>query len=74
MINIELDTEFFEFFIIKPTAIIHDDGLGQAKSAYDIFLDEVSGFDFGYLGDWFNLHQFGKIINRYKEELMLHRG
>ena len=65
MLNIELGTEFFEFLIIKLSAIIGDDNSTKTKPGDDELLDELPGFGLDDVGHWLGFVPFGEVINSH---------
>ena len=66
MLNLELGTEVFKFFVIELSAILNDDDLRKAKSIDNGLPHKLSSLSFSDLGYRLNFHPFGKVVDGYK--------
>lgn len=62
-LDLKFCTEFPELSIVELFAVVGDDGLRDAKSAYDRLPDESGCVPLGNCGKGFRLHPFSEVIN-----------
>ena len=71
MFDVELTQEHFEPPTIELSAIVYDDGLEEAITAYYGLSDERFCLKFGDVGNGLSLDPFGEIIHHDEEKLLL---
>jgi len=62
-LDLKFCTEFPELGIVELFAVVGDDGIRDAKSAYDRLPDEFGCFPLGNCSKGFCLHPFSEVIN-----------
>src|SRR4051812_44056071 len=71
----EVDFSFlakcFKGLVIELRSVISDDGLRQSISAYDGFPYEFFHICCLHEIEWLSFYPFGKIVDRYDQELIL---
>ena len=70
-LDLKFCTEFPELGIVELFAVVRDNGLRDAKSAYDRLPDEFGCVPFGIGGEGFCFYPLGDVINGDNRELGL---